>query len=404
MTRILHVFDHSFPIGDGYAFRSGEIIRFARKLGFETLHVTSAKQGAVRAELETVDGLEFHRTAPNGGMLGRLPVFDQWSIVSSLRARLREIVKSSRPDLLHVHSPCLNGLAALPVAREARIPILYEIRSLWEDAAVDSGTCREGDLRYRVSRTLENYVCRNVDHVVPICEGLREEFASRGVDRTRMTVAPNSVDLSRFLKEGAPDPELAARLKLVPGKVLGFIGTFFPFEGLEIFLRGIPAILQKHPDVRVLLVGDGPESARLKALAGELGIADSVIFSGRVPHAEVDRYYDLINVLVYPRVPKRITELVTPLKPLEAMAKGKLVVASDVGGHREMVFDGQNGMLFRAGVPQALADACIAMLDSPAKWPAFISAGREYVARARSWDVTSGVYARLYRSQLTRRN
>jgi PEP-CTERM/exosortase A-associated glycosyltransferase len=403
MTKILHVFDHSFPIGDGYAFRSGEIIRFARKRGLQTVHVTSAKQGAAQALLETVDGLDFHRTPPNGGLLGKLPVLDQWSIVSSLRGRLSEIVRSERPDLLHVHSPCLNGLAALPVAKKAGIPLLYEIRSLWEDAAVDSGTCREGDLRYRISRALENHVCRNAEHVVTICEGLREEFTARGVDPSRISVMPNSVDLDRFLKESSRDADWASRMRLVPGNVLGFIGTFFPFEGLEVLLRAVPAILRTHPHVRVLLVGDGPESARLQRLAADLGIAGEVIFTGRVPHAEVDRYYDLVDILVYPRIARRITELVTPLKPLEAMAKGKLVVASDVGGHREMVFAGQNGMLFRAGDPASLAQSCGSLLDSPESWPALRASGREYVAKARSWDVTSGSYVQLYEKLLHER-
>lgn len=401
--KVLHVLDHSFPIGDGYAFRSGEIIRFERRAGWRTIHVTSAKQGPTQASTETVDGLEFHRTPPSTHPLHALPVFDQWGIVKTLRRRLEDIVRHQRPALLHVHSPCLNGLAALTVARSFALPIIYEMRSLWEDAAVDSGACREGDLRYRASRALETYVCRRVDQVVTICEGLRTEMVSRGLDSDRVTVVPNSVDLDRFTREGTRDESEAARLGLTAGKTFGFIGTFFPFEGLDVLARAVATIRAAEPRARFVLVGDGPEEAKVRALVRELGVEDAIVFTGRVRHAEVERYYDLVDVLVYPRVSKRLTELVTPLKPLEAMAQGKLVVASDVGGHREMVFPGQNGMLFKAGDPASLAKTCLELLNRPDDWHALREHGRRYVRESRSWDRNVQIYDRLYRKLLADR-
>jgi PEP-CTERM/exosortase A-associated glycosyltransferase len=400
---VLHILDHSFPIGDGYAFRSGEIIRFERRAGWRTIHITSAKQGPTQGSSETVDGLEFHRTQASTHLLHTLPVFDQWGIVTTLRGRLEDIVRHHQPVLLHVHSPCLNGLAALAVARRFALPIIYEIRSLWEDAAVDSGVCREGDLRYRISRALETYVCRLVDQVVTICEGLRTEMVSRGLDPDRVTVVPNSVDLDRFSREGSRDESEAARLGLTAGKTFGFIGTFFPFEGLDVLVRAVAAIRAGEPRARFVFVGDGPEEAKVRALARDLGVEDAIVFTGRVRHAEVERYYDLVDVLVYPRVSKRITELVTPLKPLEAMAKGKLVVASDVGGHREMVFPGKNGMLFKAGDPASLAKTCLDLLTRPNDWNALREHGRRYVRESRSWDLNVQIYDRLYRKLLVDR-
>ena len=396
MRKVLHVFDHSFPIGDGYAFRSGEIIRFLRRDGWETVHVTSAKQGPATAARETVDGLEFYRTPPGKSLLDGIPGLNQWSVVTSLRRRLAELVQQETPDLIHVHSPCLNGLAALPIARRFGLPLVYEMRSLWEDAAVDSGLCREGDLRYRLSRAMETYLCRRVDHVTPICEGLRGEVIRRGVPESRVSVVPNSVDLRRFSNTGGRDEEVASRLGLSAGKTFGFIGTFFPFEGLDVLLRAVPLILAREGQARFVLVGDGPELARMRALAKDLGIESAVLFVGRVPHAQVERYYDLIDVLVYPRLSNRLTDLVTPLKPLEAMAKGKLIVASDVGGHREMVFAERNGSLFKAGDPESLSNACLELFHHSETWPTLRQHAWEYVAQARSWEVTVQVYTRLY--------
>lgn len=399
--KVLHVFDHSLPIADGYSFRSAEIIRFERRIGWRTVHITSAKQGSTPERCETEDSLDFYRTQPSERWFHRLPVVNQWQVVTSLRGSLEALISCERPVLLHVHSPCLNGLAALPVARRHGLPAIYEMRSLWEDAAVDSGICREGDLRYRLSRMLETYVCRQADHIVTICEGLRKEILSRGLNPDRVTVAPNSVDLDRFTQIAARDPAKAERHGLVAGKTFGFIGTFFPFEGLDVLLRAVPGILLREPQARFLLIGDGPEENRLRALARELDVENAIIFTGRVRHAEIQSYYDLIDILVYPRVSKRITELVTPLKPLEAMAKSKLVIASDVGGHREMIFPGQNGLLFKAGDFEALANSCLELLSRPQDWDALRKHGRDYVEDVRSWKRTVKIYDQIYRRILT---
>lgn len=400
--RILHVLDHSAPVGDGYAFRSAEIIRFQRRAGWDTVQLTSPKQGAVRHERETVEGLEFYRTTPARAGRAGSPL-QQCAIVARLRRRLKEIVRLEAPDVLHVHSPCLNGLAAIPIARRYGLPIVYEVRSLWEDAATDSGVCREGDLRYRLTRGLETYVCKRVDTVVTICEALRGEIGSRGIPDSQIKVAPNSVDLQRFTRRSGRDEALSSSMGLSPGKTFGFIGTFFPFEGLAVLLHAVPLILQEEPRARFLLAGDGPELGNLRALAARMGLESALIFPGRVPHAAVESYYELIDVLVYPRISKRITELVTPLKPLEAMAKGKLVVASDVGGHREMIFPPRNGRLFTAGDPASLARACVDLLRNPGAWPDLERNALEYVSQARSWERNVGIYSELYGELLGRR-
>jgi glycogen synthase len=395
---VLHVFDHSFPINDGYAFRSGEIIRFLRRLGWRTAHITSAKQGPSASPTETVSGLDFYRTQPSG-RFGKIPVLGQYSIVSTLRKRLAQIHRHDPPSLLHVYSPCLNGLAALSLARRLHIPLIYEVRALWEDGAVDSGAAREGDARYRLSRMLETHVCRRADRIVTICEGLRTELIGRGLDPARIAVVPNSVDVERFTG-GSPATTGALGLDVTPGKTFGFIGSFFPFEGLEVLLRAVPLILAQEPKARFVIVGDGPDGNRIRELVATLNLGGSVILTGRVPHADVMRYYDLLDVMIYPRVSKRITELVTPLKPLEAMARRKLVVASDVGGHREMVFPGQNGVLFKAGDPLSLAEACLRLLKRPEDWDLLRDNAKTYIREHRSWERNINLYDQLYRQLL----
>lgn len=207
---------------------------------------------------------------------------------------------------------------------------------------------------------------------------------------------PNAVDVDSFQLRGDADPMLRQRLGLDGKSVVGFVGSFYGYEGLDLLVAASARLLAQRPDLRVLLVGGGPQEANLKAQVAALGIVDKVIFTGRVPHADVQQYYDLIDVLAYPRIPIRLTELVTPLKPLEAMAQGRMFVASDVGGHKELVRHGETGFLFRAGDEQALATAIGEMLDKRDMWPRIRTQARYFVEVERTWKGSVERYQDVY--------
>jgi glycosyltransferase involved in cell wall biosynthesis len=198
------------------------------------------------------------------------------------------------------------------------------------------------------------------------------------------------------------DAELQEKYGLTRGSTLGFAGSFYAYEGLDVLLRAMPPVLRAVPQARLLLLGGGPQDAELRALVTRLGLERVVHFVGRVPHSEVTRYYSAMDVMVYPRISRRLTELVTPLKPLEAMAMGKLVAASDVGGHRELIRDGHNGHLFSAGSAEALAQCLIKLLKTPASWDTVIANGREFVERERTWSASVARYRRVYGDVLDR--
>ena len=391
--RILHVLDHSIPLHSGYTFRTAAILREQRALGWQTHHLTSPKQGRSAAPEEEVEGLRFHRTTLEPTAT---PVLSEVRLMRAIERRLAGLVETLRPDILHAHSPVLNAIPAIRVGRRYGIPVVYEVRAFWEDAAVDHGTTHEGSLRYRLTRTLESWALARVDHVFTICEGLRADIVARGIPAERVTVIANAVDVDAFPLSGAPDAGLKTRLGLDGCVVLGFVGSFYAYEGLDLLLDAFPAMLARQPEMRLLLVGGGPQEARLKARAVELGVAERVVFAGRVPHAEVSRYYDLIDLLVYPRHSMRLTELVTPLKPLEAMAQGRLFLASDVGGHRELVRHGETGLLFPADSAAALAEAALDALDQRERWPAFRASGRRFVEQERTWARSVGCYHAPY--------
>lgn len=400
--RILHVLDHSLPLHSGYTFRTLAILGGQRALGWETFQLTSPKQGSGQQREESIDGWMFYRTPPALGFSAKLPVVQYRSLMRALQTRLAEVVKVVQPDIIHAHSPVLNAFPAISVGRATGIPVVYEVRAFWEDAAVDQGTAREWGLRYRLTRALETRALRQADAVTTICEGLRGDMLKRGIPAGKITVIPNAVDPSRFHAADAADAGLLQKYGLTGGCTLGFAGSFYAYEGLDVLLRAMPAVLRAVPQARLLLLGGGPQEAELKALSASLGLGHAVHFTGRVPHGDMTRYYGAMDVMVYPRTSLRLTELVTPLKPLEAMAMGKLVVASDVGGHRELIRDGYNGHLFPAGSDEALAGCLIKQLRTPETWHEVIANGREYVASERNWTASVERYRAVYPAALER--
>jgi PEP-CTERM/exosortase A-associated glycosyltransferase len=394
-VRILHILDHSIPLQSGYTFRTLSILKAQRQLGWTTFHLTSPKQGSSCALEETIDDWHFFRTPSRQARI-RLPGLAQFRLIEETTRRLEEVARRVNPQVLHAHSPVLNVIPALRVGRRLNLPVVYEVRAFWEDAAVDHGTAREGGLRYRLSRALETYALHRADAVTTICEGLRSDIVARGIAADKVTVIPNAVDVETFRAGEPVDRVLKGRLGLKDALVAGFVGSFYAYEGLDLLISALPLVLRRAPQVRLLLVGGGPCEETLRQQARNLGVADKVIFTGRIPHGDVARYYGLVDVLVYPRHSMRLTELVTPLKPLEAMAQGKPVIASDVGGHREMIVGGETGLLFKAADRAALAEAIVAATSDSQHRSRMVEAARNYVKSQRTWKLSVGRYQGVY--------
>lgn len=391
--RILHILDHSLPMHSGYTFRTRAILKAQTGLGWDVRGVTGLRHTAAGPDVEQADGLTFHRTR---GSTLRLPVFREWSEIAAFAERIDALCEQVRPDVLHAHSPVLNALAALRVAKKRGLPLVYEIRAFWEDAAVGNGTGREGSLRFRVTKALETWAVRRADAVVVICEGLKGDLIARGIDPQRITVSPNGVDLHLFGSPPPRDGALAGELGLTDAETVGFIGSFYDYEGLDDLIAAMPQLVAARPKASLLLVGGGPMEPALRAQAAASPVADRIRFVGRVPHDAVERYYSLIDVLAYPRKKMRLTDLVTPLKPLEAMAQGKLVAASDVGGHRELIEDGVTGTLFAADSPSSIADALAGLFENRENWDARRAAARAFVERDRNWSSNICRYETVY--------
>ncbi len=393
--RILHVLDHSLPLHSGYSFRSVALFREQCRLGWKTFHLTTPKHTAPGPTFEEIDGFEFYRTPPLPSS-GRIPGQAELALIRATARRIEEVAAIEKVDILHAHSPVLNALACLRAARRLRLPLVYEVRGFWEDAAVSHGTAREDGLRYRLTRALETYALKRADAVTTICEGLRREMLARNIPGDKITIIPNGVDVTEFEFCKMPNPELRASLGLQGKTVLGFLGSYYSYEGIDLLISALPAVLKEKPDVAVLLVGGGPEEQALKDLTQRLRLEKNVKFVGRVPHGRVQDYYALVDIFAYPRRSMRLTESVTPLKPLEAMALGGIVLVSDVGGHRELVRDRETGRFFRADDVQALSQAVLELIANGVDAPAMRDRARRFVETERGWALSAAGYRRAY--------
>lgn len=397
MFRVLHVLDHSLPLHSGYAFRTRAIMTAQAAGGLQVRGVTGLRHTHDGPDPEEAEGLIFHRTRGSAGLAR------EWGEITALAETIGELVEAWRPDVLHAHSPALCGMAALRAARRHKLPLVYEIRAFWEDAAVGNGSASEGSLKYRLTRALENHVVGRADAVVTICKGLRDDLVSRGLAPDRISIMPNGVDLTLFGEPLPRDDALGEELQLGSGPVVGYVGSFYDYEGLDGLIEAMPLLVAKQPEARLLLVGGGPVETALRRQAEASAAAHAIRFVGRVPHAEVERYYSLCDVMAYPRKASRLTDLVTPLKPLEAMAQGKLVAASAVGGHRELIQGGLTGTLFVPDDPDDCATSLARLLANRADWPAMHAAARAHVADKHDWFRNARRYQDIYRTLVSRR-
>lgn len=399
--RILHVLDHSQPHRSGYAIRSNSILQFQRRLGFEPVVLTSTKHGKASLEREEIGEIVHHRTDPvtEGleGQLARIPFLRERQQIRTMTRRIEDVAQAERAELIHAHSPSLNGIPGYAVARRLGLPFVYEVRAFWEDAAVDHGTFKQDSLKYNISRMVETRLLRRADAVTVICEGLRDELVARGIDSEKIFIIPNGVDLERFTPR-QPNTSLIEKYGLENRDVIGFLGSFYRYEGLSLLLDAFAILRDSAPNARLLLVGGGEDEPDLRAKAESLGLGASVIFTGSVPPDQVLDLYSIVDLLVYPRLSMRLTDTVTPLKPLEAMSLEKVVVASDVGGLKELIRDGESGLLFPAGDTAALVRTLRTAIETRALWPAMGERARQHVMDTRRWEEIVAHYQVVYRN------
>jgi PEP-CTERM/exosortase A-associated glycosyltransferase len=420
--RVMHLVDHAFPLKTGYGIRGKTIFEAQERTVLEPVVVVSPyfnceslENGNVRGDWHqqhmTNAGVEYHFYRSDRSKLGRLAEalvrlrrfglrgnrFVAIKIDSMARRRfIHRSFDLIKPDLVHAHSPASLAVHARWLSRKTKVPWIYEIRGFWEDSFVAEGAFTQESSLYRKLHSKETQLAMDAKCVVAISESMRQDLIGRGVQSGRIVVVPNGVDCSQFIPPEHKDHELIETLG-IDGKIIaGYITNIRRLEGLDVLIEAVPAIAEKVPNFCVIIVGEGTYRPQLENLVTKLGLGEYVKFTGQVPHREIRKFYSIIDIFVIPRTNKRVNNLVTPLKPLEAMAMGKAVLASDVKALTEIVEDGRTGLVFEADNRDSLTGQCIRLAADIDLREKLGREARRWVAQERNPANMAKQYKQIY--------
>lgn len=404
--KVLHVLETSIPHLAGYTIRSKYIVEHQKKHGIEPVVVTSPffRGKTAGGKREEIGGTRYYRTnhirKPDAGQNKILSYWTRFRMLEKYRREVLEIALEEKPDIIHAHSSYTNGQAANFVSRRMGVPSIYELRSLWGEAAVVENGLKPGSMKYRTVWNLELAAMKGAAEVIAISEGIRNEIVKRGISPRVIDIIPNGVDTSVFSPRDR-DPGIVREHDLKDSFVIGYIGSIRKLEGLSLLLEAYRTVKREVGQTSLLIVGDGAERDALCRTARELGL-DDVVFTGNVPHDDIRGYYSVIDLFVFPRIDAMINQAVTPLKPLEVMAAGKVCLCSDVGGLTEMVRDGYNGMVFNTGDAADLARKILSICNDRKRYDMLAANSIDWVKNERDWALLIPKYMKIYQKVIER--
>ncbi|WP_175419345.1 glycosyltransferase family 4 protein [Glutamicibacter creatinolyticus] len=402
-NRVLYFATNSLPYtGSGYAQRTHSIVASLPQAGWRASVATRINYPASIGHLlaptrETVDAVTYQRIfsfPARTDMKGRL------------RQQTDELMKQvakSQPSVLHTTTDFSNAVSVRAVADAAGLPWVYEVRGQLADTwASTRPASAQSSERYRLFQAREAEAAQAADHVVTLGERMKHNLVAAGVAADKITVLPNGIG-DKFLEEPVPRLSARAQVSLEPEAFyVGTVSSLVPYEGLDTLLKAAALLMPSHPSLRVLIVGDGTERENLRNLAHELGIMEICRFPGRVPRGKTNLYHASLNAFVVPRQDLAVTRSVTPLKPVEALASGVPVLASDLPALGELIRDGENGHLIKAEDIDAWAAAISDLVLRSDQAARMGRAGRDFVLRTRTWSSNAHRLSKIYENLISK--
>ena len=408
--RLCYVLHNSLPYSSGgYATRAQGVANGLVEAGFEVIALTRPGFPLdIKKELASTDVPDFDEIEGIKYMRALQPLRrgrSMYEYVMQSADVLERQFRELRPEFVLAASNHVTGLPSLIAARRLGITFMYEVRGLWEVTRLSRDAPFLDSAEFAVMSLLEAAVCKAADHVFTLTEPMREELIIRGVESAKIDLLPNSCDPVRFVPQER-DHDLANRLSIAQDiPVIGYIGTFVDYEGLEDLASACALLKQQGIEFRLLLVGNenasgqdrGPITEQIAHIANSNGFAEWLVMPGRVPHEEVESYYSLIDIAPFPRKPWPVCEMVSPMKPLEAFAMEKAVVVSSVRALQEMVKHEETGLVFEKGNVKSLADVLERLVADPALRRTLGKNARKWVLKERTWAASTEILASYVR-------
>ncbi len=399
---ILHLVKESRPYhSNGFTSRSHS--NFVSELSVGLKPVILTELGFPRVdgvedfpEKEDIDGIEHHRL--DLGPDYKPVAIDQW--LEDFAWAAYQKVKEIRPAVLHASSGRRGyetALVGLALKEKTKLPLVYEVRSFFEGTWTGETAVEEQSEIFVRRMAVEELCMRQADHVLTIGEAMKDEIVSRGIPSEKVTVVPNGVDIGKF------DPNIdASELRAaygIKGFTFGYVSNMdHQRESQETLIEAAKVLKTRGRDFQCVLVGSGRRYQLLQDLALKSGVGDSVIFTGSVDHSEISGHYALIDAFVVPRIRERASKYVTPLKPYEAMAMRRPVIASDLPALREILAPPARGLVYEAGDAEALADLIELLADAPSERERLAASGIAWLRANRQWAMNGPIYEEVFAS------
>lgn len=402
VPRILYVIHNSLPYKSvGYATRSHAIAQSLIKQGVQISAIT--RLGFPKDEMDLdqipiydeIDQVTYHRLPTSTFFYNKIPLPEY---LSKYTEALFNYSLNDRPNIIHSASNFINGIAANHTAKLLGIPSIYEIRGLWEITRSSKEPDFDNSDSFNMMKRMEVEAAMTATVVITLTEALKTEMVGRGIPRDKITVISNGADPQRF-KPLERDRDLEAFLEYQNKVVIGYIGSVLQYEGIEYILQASALLKAKGlNNFAVLIVGDGDYLETVQFLCNQLNLQDIVNFTGRVSHQEVERYYSLVDITAYPRKGQLVCEMVSPLKPFEAMSMEKCVVSSDVAALKEIVNDGVTGLLHKKDDVEDLARIFEILIENDSLRLQLGKAARNWIKYEKDWQILGKKFIEIYQS------
>lgn len=401
-NKILHVLNNTIPYHkNGYGIRSKYIIESQKKAGLNPVVITrpgfpndfKANSLLSNEELikEEIEDISYYRCLSE--VLLRYTPITQY--IEMYVEQILKVIEIENSGIIHSASNYINGLAGLKAAQIAQLPFVYEIRGFWELTTVSKYPDFKNSEEFQLAQYMETYIAKSASQVIVISEGLKQELIKRGIEEEKIHIVPNGVDCKQFYS--VPYNRVIADKLGVEGKfTIGYIGSIVKYEGLQNIIYSVKQLKEEGINhIRVIIVGDGDYKRKLEKLTRELELTEEVIFTGRIEHSEVIEYYSIFDLCIFPRLQEEVTEMVTPLKPLEAMACGKCVIGSDLQAIKEMVIEDTNGIIYDNSI-EDLANKIRQFACNEVQVDLYQDKAKIWVEKNRDWNILAKKYSDLY--------
>lgn len=395
MKRTLHILYQSVPNISGSSTRSKNLIDAQRKLGLNPVVITSPFQKGEDKNRDEIDGVSYYRTQIVGAR--NISVSEQKKSfltkilkgVSFLYFAIKVInlVRKEKIDIIHSHATFYCAFAGIIAGGVCRKPTIYEVRSLWYERRPAKTILNR--IEKGLYKKLEQLSIACSKKIVCINKNLKEHLMKQlFIKEDKISVVSNAVDV-RWLES------LPLKKRNSNSLRFGYVGSISPIEGLELTIEAFKndTTLKNHP---FYVYGGGPNQyiSKLKTQASA-----NFKFLGQIKKEFIWKAYNSIDVIVIPRPPSLITNTVTPLKPLEGVGAGKIVVVSDIPPMHELIEDQKTGFFFKSTSYNDLVDTLkkiISKYSEISEYEKQVKGSKKTVLEKYSWLNNALQYKRLY--------